>query len=368
MPDIYINARFLTQPITGVQRYGIEMARALDGLIEKGEVKGYNFKLLAPPFKHLHHLELKNIPLRRVGFLSGYLWEQIELPFYARDGLLFCPGNTVPLFSLFFRKKTVVTVHDLSYLYFPEAYSFFFRLAYRIIVPLALKKAGAVITVSHAEKDSILGRYGFARDRLYVVHNGSFLTLKKPRKEGCLDNVDAIPFMLYVGSLSERKNIKGVLEAAGLVHRKCDIKLVVVGACKNIYTNVDLDRSADYVHFRGQIDDDEKLVGLYKTALCLVFPSFYESFGLPALEAMQCACPVVASRAGSLPEICGDAALYCDPHDTNDICEKIMQILTNKTLRDGLRERGVEQAKKFSMEKCARETFAVIKKVLSKQG
>ena len=110
----------------------------------------------------------------------------------------------------------------------------------------------------------------------------------------------------------------------------------------------------------------EDLIKLYRSASCFVFPSFYESFGFPPLEAMACGCPVVVSNAGSLPEICGDAAVYCDPFNANDIAEKIMLVITNETLQEELRQKGMAQAKKFSWERCARETFAVIEKVLNK--
>lgn len=364
MPDVSINARFLTQPITGVQRYSIELVRALDDLIENGEIKGYNFELLAPPCKTLHHLDLKNIPLRRVGISSGYLWEQFELPFYAKKGVLFCPGNVAPLISLLSKQKTIVTVHDLSYLYFPNAYSLLFKLAYRAILPNVFKNADAVITVSQAEKDSILKRYCYVRDRLYAIQNGTFATKNKREKEVSPKKSDTTPFVLYVGSLSKRKNLEGVLGVAKLLNDKGNIKFVIVGACERIFNNVKLDDSANYIEFKGQVDDMDELVQLYKEASCLVFPSFYESFGMPAIEAMYCGCPVITSHISSLPEICGDAALYCDPYNINDIAEKIMQVITDETLREDLRNKGFKQAEKYSWKSCARETFEVIETIM----
>lgn len=363
MADISINARFLTQPITGVQRYALELIKAFDALIEMGEIKGCKFELLVPPCKPLHPLTLKNIPIRRVGFFCGYMWEQLELPFYARKGLLFCPGNMAPFVSLLFGQKMLVTVHDLSYLYFPEAYSLLFKLFYKIVVPLVLKNANAVVTVSNSAKDSILNRYGYASDRLHVIPNGVFSKnniLDKKAKGG------ESPFVLYVGSLNKRKNLDGILNAAKLLNEKGQVRFVIVGACEKIFSSFKLDSSAAYIDFKGQIDDVEDLIKLYRSASCFVFPSFYESFGFPPLEAMACGCPTIVSTAGSLPETCGDAAVYCDPFNANDIAEKIMLVITNETLQEELRQKGMAQARKFSWERCARETFAVIEKVLNK--
>ena len=363
MADISINARFLTQPITGVQRYALELTKAFDALIEKGEIKGCHFELLSPPRKPLHHLALKNIPIRRVGYFSGYMWEQLELPFYAGKNLLFCPGNMAPFVSLLSGQKILVTVHDLSYLYFPEAYSLLFKLFYRTVVPLVLKNANAVITVSNSAKDSILNRYGYASDRLHVVPNGVFFKNNIPDKK---DKVGEPPFVLYVGSLNKRKNLDGILNAAKLLNDKGNVRFVIVGSYEKIFSSINLDTDAAYIDFKGQINDVEELIKLYKSASCFVFPSFYESFGFPPLEAMACGCPAVVSNAGSLPEICGDAAVYCDPFNATDIAEKIMQVITNEALQEELRQKGMAQVKKFSWERCARETFAVIEKILNK--
>lgn len=363
MADILINARFLTQPITGVQRYALELIKAFDALIEMGEIKGCKFELLAPPCKPLHPLTLKNIPIRQVGIFSGYMWEQFELPFYVQKGLLFCPGNMAPFVSLLSGQKILVTVHGLSYLYFPEAYNLLFKLFYRTVIPLVLKNANAVITVSNSAKDSILNRYGYASDRLHVVPNGVFSKNNIPEKK--TKSVKS-PFVLYVGSLNKGKNLDGILNAAKLLNDKGKVRFVIVGSYEKIFSSVKLDSAAAYIDFKGQINDVEELIKLYRSASCFVFPSFYESFGFPPLEAMACGCPVIVSNAGSLPEVCGDAAVYCDPYNVNDIVEKIMQVITNETLQEELRQKGMAQAKKFSWERCARETFAVIEKILNK--
>jgi glycosyltransferase involved in cell wall biosynthesis len=366
---IYINARFLTQNITGVQRYAHEMLKALDDLIGAGEIDGSSYRLvmLSPRRGLLHEPALRHIPLRKVGRLSGHAWEQLELPAYSRDGALFCPGNTAPILSLSARQVTVVTVHALSYIYFPEAYSPFFRLLYRVIIPSVLRRADAVITVSEAERKSILLHYGHADGRLHAIQSGAFSRALLNGSETPVASVPepGKPFLLYVGSLSKGKNLEGALKAMAIVNEKVGMDMVVAGASANVFKGLRLDLPegiSGKVRFEGQVDDTGELISLYRAAACLVFPSFYESSGLPPLEAMACGCNVVASAIPALLERCGDAALYCNPHDPEDIAKKVLRILQDPALRDSLKAKGIERSRLYTWENSARETFAVIKK------
>lgn len=367
---IYINARFLTQPVTGVQRYAIELVKALDCLIEQGEIKKfkYRFELLAPRKGLLRDLHLKHITLRKVGVLTGHAWEQLELPMYSAGGLLFCPGNTAPALSLLAGRKTVVTVHSLSYLYIPEAYSAAFRTLYGTIMPLVLRKANKVITVSQSEKKLITGRYGDIKN-IHVIQNGtglkSFVDENEKLKVDKSDSAE--PFLLFVGSISKGKNLQGVLEALSILNKSRDVNLVVVGAGGKTFKGAEACLPGNIINkvfFKGQIDEVRELIHLYKTAFCLVFPSFYESWGLPAVEAMTCGCPVIASNIPALAESCGDAALYCDPFDPADIAVKIQGLMDDEALRQSLIQKGLARAGRFTWDKCARETFAIIEEAL----
>ena len=152
---IYINGRFLQQPVTGVQRYGRELLKAWDELFATGGIDRRNveFHVLAPRGP-IAAPSLRHISLRQVGHLRGHLWDQLELPFQARDGLLFSPGNVHPLLSPLLGPG-VVTVHDLAYRLSPDAYTTAFRLTYGVLVPAALRNADAIITVSESEKRNI---------------------------------------------------------------------------------------------------------------------------------------------------------------------------------------------------------------------
>lgn len=170
---IFINARFLTQHVTGVQRYAHELVTALDRLIagQAPVMNGLRLIMLAPPGPLKFRPELEHIALRQVGRFSGHAWEQLSLPFFCRDGLLFCPGNTAPLHTLV-RGRVVVTVHSLSVRYFPKAYSPAFRAVYHILTSAIMRRAKLVVTVSRAERQSILQVYPHIQDRLKVIQNG----------------------------------------------------------------------------------------------------------------------------------------------------------------------------------------------------
>lgn len=367
---IFINARFLTQSITGVQRYAHELVKALDYLIENGKIDAslYEFELIAPRRGVQHELKLKNIPLRKVGLLSGHAWEQLELPFYSRRGLLFCPGNTAPVISLFSSQPTIVTIHSLSFLLFQEAYSTSFKMFYKMIVPLALRKGDAVITVSQSEKDAIIARYGPLQHRLHGIQNGGLGKefLNNLQVQAAVDPAVKMPYVLYVGSLSKGKNLRGALNAVALVNRHHDVSLAVIGAGGRAFNKDELslpEEIREKTVFKGQVDNTRELISLYKSALCLVFPSFYEASPLPPVEAMACGCPVVASGIPALRERCGEAALYADPNDPVDIADKILQILNNPILKEGLRQKGLNHYENYSWGKCAAETFTVIEKI-----
>ena len=366
---VYVNGRFLQQPITGVQRYGRELLSAWDRFLEEGETGGAELEIqVLAPRGPIDAPPLRRIGIRQVGCLRGHLWTQIELPFFARDGLLFSPGNIHPLVSMG-SLNGVVTVHDLAYAVRPEAYSKAFRLLYSALVPAAIRRADAVITVSRAEEANILNLYPFVRGRIYAVHNGA------PEWPGGGDLADAPsapldrnPFVLWVGTLIKRKNPQGAIDAVALINRETVLDLIVVGANQRGLVEGGLRLPSEIkgrVSFRGQINELSELRRLYESAVALIFPSFYESCGLPPLEAMRLGCPVVASDIPALREVCGDAALYANPHDPADIAGAVRTLLSDPRLREDLRERGRRRAALFSWERCARETLAILSRTIA---
>jgi glycosyltransferase involved in cell wall biosynthesis len=376
---IYINGRFLQQPVTGVQRYARELLKAWDALLETGEIdpRRVEFHVLAPRGP-IAPPRLRHISLRQVGHLSGHFWDQLELPFHTRDGLLFSPGNVHPLLSPFFGPG-VVAIHDLAYRLNPEAYTAAFRWTYGALIPAALRKADAIITVSESEKRNIVTRFPMARDRIYAVHHGAPGTELVARVEvnthssrSSNDSYNTPErFALWVGTLTKRKNPQGAIDAISLVNKEIKLPLVMAGATYRGFKHAGLTvahDSGEIVRFADRVDTFAELARLYSSAVCLLFPSFYEGFGLPALEAMAHGCPVVASGIPALREVCGDAALYCDPNDPSDIANKIQLAAENEQVRERLRRDGLARVKEFSWEKCARQTFEILSRVIAQRA
>lgn len=161
--------------------------------------------------------------------------------------------------------------------------------------------------------------------------------------------------------MSPNKNFKSIVSAIKLLGN-VNYQIVVAGGTNPRVFNKS-EALPPNINYIGYIQD-EQLLALYRHAACFIFPSLYEGFGLPPLEAMACGCPVVVSNVASLPEVCGDAALYCNPYDPQDIADKIRRIVTDQDLREQLRQKGFERVKQFSWERCAEETIKVIQEVL----
>lgn len=366
--QIYVNGRFLQQPVTGIQRYGRELLRVWDGLIERREINPNQLKItVLVPRGKLDPPRLRHIEIARVGRLRGQLWTQLELPVCSKDGLLFSPDNLQPLMSPYLG-KSVVTVHDLTFRLFPRAHTTAFRILYGLLIPSAIRNASALVTPSEAEKANLLGHYPKAKDRISVVHLGSPpIEASAPRRRPLRQAQMGSPerYILWVGSLISRKNPQGAIDAAAIVNQEIHLPLVIVGTGHRGMksTRIKLPAS-DSVQIPERFTPSEELVALYRSAVCLLFPTFYEGFGLPAVEAMAYGCPVITSDIPVMREVCGDAALYCNPNRPEDIADKVKLLAANAEMQIQLRARGLRRAAQFSWERCARETLQVLQKVI----
>lgn len=373
-----INGRFLVQDVTGVQRVAIEFTKALDELLSSGEYPGLKVTLWVPLRGRLVTvLPLKSIQIRRAGRLSGHLWEQLELPRLAGEASLICLGNTSPMVRLILRRRTTYTViHDLSYKYHHSAYSRSFRLLYNLIVPMVLKRAGHVFTVSASEEASILRHYprAISRRRLSSVQNGGGDAAVGAQVSSAIDSLcigsTQMPDLelrsgmcLYVGSLTKRKNCDGLTRAALQVVDKFDIKFVFVGATNSSFDAVALeipDRVRDDIVLLGQVNDPDRIEELYRRANVFVFPSYYEASPLPPVEAMSFGTPVVCSDIPSLRERCGDAVLYCDPASVDSIVTQVSRLLGDEHLWHDMQRRGLAQAANFTWKRQVRSVLDVL--------
>jgi glycosyltransferase involved in cell wall biosynthesis len=365
---IYINGRFLTQDITGVQRYAHEIIRALDLSITTKSIpdsEQYQIILVAPKRKIKHRLSLKKIKIVQSGLFGGHLWEQLLLPFISRKGILFSPGNTAPLVSLFIKHRMAVTIHSLSFHYFPESYSFSFRLLYKLMVPLILKYADCILTVSNSEKKQLIDYLPAAEERIVVIQNGGLPVNYNfsPPNPSLADIEKRQPYLLYVGALSRGKNIQGVIQAFRKIIKKTDFNLIVVGSSPAAFQkyNINIEDSVKKsIFFMGHLNHIDEMVFLYKHAFCLLFPSYYEASPLPPIEAMACGCPVICSDIPALRERCGEAALYCKAEDSEQIAAQILSLIRNTPLRGGYIKKGITHAAQFTWQKCAELTINAI--------
>lgn len=348
-PRIAINGRFLTQRASGVQRFAMEAIKAIDALLDRdyAALKG-RIEIFAPD--KARDFPLKNIPLRRVGYSSGYAWEQFEFPFHAAGRLLL---NLCMLGPLVTRHQLVV-VHDATVRALPDNFSSRFRAAYGFLLPRLCRRAELPVTVSEFSRQEIGKYYGADITRMPVCHEGGDHITAVAADPSVLERLDLVgrKFFLGVGVDSANKNIATVVAA---FHKaKLDDTLLVLTGAKDpkVFGQIDHIQSDD-VRMIGFIPDGD-LRALYEHALALVFPSFYEGFGLPPLEAMTCGCPVIISEQPALLEVCGDTALRCRAGDTAAIAQHMRSLHGDAGLRARLSATGKQRAQRFTWEATAR--------------
>ena len=333
-PHISINGRFTTQQVTGVQRYASEIYnRTNEGM-----------RLVKPA-------KINNS-------WRGHIWEQFILPNLLESGeLLWSPGNTGPLFV----RNQVVTIHDISPIEHPEWFTPSFAIWYRYLLPRLATSVYLVFTVSQFTRQRLINEFNLSEEKVLVIPNGVNPDFC-PRKQDDITNMREKysiegSYILSLGSLEPRKNLNRLFQAWKKITRDSqDIELVVVGEMVSSFRDPDFDNSITRIRFLGRIDDQD-LPGLYSGALCFIYPSIYEGFGLPVLEAMACGTPVITSNTTSLPEVAGDACLLINPYDTDEISETIQKVLQDANLHEDLRTRGLLRAKQFSWEKTAAQVW-----------
>lgn len=349
--NIYINARFLTQSVTGVQRVSCEIVKAIDDLLDKAETDLNNYKvILLSPKNIIYTLPLKHIELKSVGMLKGHLWEQLELPLYARKGLLLSLSGTGPLLKY----NQLVIVPDSSVAAAPTGFSWLYRAWYKMLIPCLGRIVKKVFTISEFSKSEIVKYFGLKSENISVVLLGCDHLDSLDQEPGILErhSLQRDRYILAVSSMNPNKNFSLILNAIDLIN-SLDIDIVIAGGTNDkVFAKKDI-CYRNNLKLVGYVDDIE-LKTLYANAACFIFPSLYEGFGLPPLEAMRNGCPVIVSNAASLPEVCGDAAVYCNPHDPADLARKIEDVIHNDDLRNVLRQKGVVRAGMYSWNDCAR--------------
>jgi glycosyltransferase involved in cell wall biosynthesis len=303
-------------------------------------------------------------PARPLQGFRGHLWEQCLLPGKIQSRMLWSPANTGPLFFA----NQVVTVHDLATLDHPEWFAPKFAAWYRCMIPRLVRNARRLIVGSEFTKSRLIDTVAADAAKISIIPNGV-----DERFRPCApDDIDAVRqrlgipsarYVLSIGTLEPRKNLNGQLEAwSRCVDRlPADTWLVVAGRAgqPHVFGDTSQDRLPDRVHFTGFVPDAD-LPMLYSGSLALLYPSFYEGFGLPALEAMAAGTVPIVSNSTSLPEVVADGALLVDPADNAAIATAIECLVTNPQLRQELGARAIRRARAFTWERTAAMTWEVL--------
>lgn len=359
---IGIDARFFGSLGKGLGRYTSELIRELE------EVDKDNEYVIFLRKENWDEYSPKNPNFRKIlAEFPWYSWkEQLVYPFWLRKqklDLMHFPHFNVPLL---YRKPFVVTIHDLILLHFPTPRAttlgpLRFRikyLAYKFVIKSALKRAKAILTVSKFTQGEILTTFPFTKDKPVVVaYNACGSEFSGPSKENAGGRITAPPSvrqpcMMYVGNAYPHKNLERLIRAFAEFRRtyRKDFRLVLVGAMDYFYSRLRdeaAERSLDEnVLFFGHATDTE-LASLYDNAEFYIFPSEYEGFGIPPLEAMCRGIPVASSNASCLPEILGDSALYFDPTDIEDMVKAMQRMAEDSQLRERLKEKGRERSGRY---------------------
>jgi len=331
MVRVVINGRFLAQVQTGVQRYGRQTLLALDALLTQRPDVAQTLRCeLAVP-RNADVPPLQNIEVCVLPLLRGHAWEQISLAWFARGAFLLNFSYSGPVF----KRDQLITVHDATVAVLPDTFSRSYRAIHNLLL-LALKnRVRVVMTVSEFSRRELGHHFGMERD-VVVGHNGWEHAQASESSARTVRALGLEPghYVLAVGSLKPNKNFALLGRA---LHLLDDFHLsVAIAGARDASVFQATEPPPGDVRLLGYVED-QVLADLYGHAACFVLPSLYEGFGLPALEAMANGCPVLAARAGSIPEVCGDAAIYFDPHNPASLARALRQIVAHPERRDDLR-------------------------------
>jgi len=348
---------------TGTENYSLFLIRAL---LQLDGDNCYRLYFNQPPAPDLlataGNVEQRVMPFPR---LWTHLRLSLEMATRPPD-VLFVPAHVLPWVH---PRRSVVTVHDLGYLYYPQAHTQWARGYLQWSTAYNARSAAQVIADSQATKDDLIRHCGTPPEKVAVIYPGRDESFAPVRDAALLVAVRErygipAPYVISVGTLQPRKNLTGLLDAfVGLLGQGRDLHLAIAGKkgwlYEPLFARVRELGLEQRVHFVGYVPQQD-LPALLSGARLFVLPSLYEGFGLPILEAMACGTPVVCSAVASLPEVAGDAAILVDPHDTAQLAQGMARVLDDPDLSRQLVGKGLERVTRFSWEQCARQTLQVL--------
>ncbi len=352
----------------GISEYAYELLCQFHDL----RIKNNNFKFIV----YLKDKPRVDMPTPTFNFTYKIvgprkMWTQFALPISLflgkKPDIFFTPSHYAPRFSTV---PTAISVMDLSYIHFPGLFAK--KDLYQLTnwTKYSIKNAKKIFTISNFSRDDIIKEYKVEPKDVVVTYPGIKPDLRSKNKDLSMEDLNKKfgikgEYILFVGTLQPRKNIEKLIEAFSFL-KQDKLQLVIVGKRGWLYEDIlkapEKYGVAEKVKFLDFVEDED-LPSLYKNAICFCLPSLYEGFGLPVLEAMKNGCPVVISNVSSLPEVGGDAVLYVNPQDTDDIAKNLRLIINDEGLRKDMIKKGYQQVKKFSWEKTAKQTLEVLEKL-----
>lgn len=335
---VFVNGKFCAQRTTGVQRYARHLLMALDASLA-ARPDGRCWTLLVPSGTQapvLQSIQVRILRWSGPGGLHG--WEQVALPWASRRGHLLCLAGSAPAAAA----RLGSVLHDAAVFDHPQAYSAPFRCWYRWLFRRLARRADPLMTISDFSRGRLAAALQVPFSRLDIVPGGAD-HLRGVTPAELPAALGDRRFVLAVGSANPTKNLGALQAAWARVHAPSHLLVLAGGRHPSVFADAGPTAANERVLVLPDVDD-RTLVALYRHADALAFPSVYEGFGLPPLEAMMLGCPVLAARAASLPEVCGNAALYVDPQDVADMAAKLQRLLDDGSLRDELRASGPAHA------------------------
>ncbi|MCY3709427.1 MAG: glycosyltransferase family 1 protein [Caldilineaceae bacterium] len=322
----------------------------------------------APPPHDQRAVTVRTLPGKRLWTHRTLAWELCRRP----PHVFFVPAHVVPFLPPPLLPPTVVTLHDAGYRYFPRSHTALQRLYLELSTRWSAAAAQRIIAVSRHTADDLQRFYGVPEAKIRVIHEAPVPRPPEPGRDAATAPVFERPYALYVGTIQPRKNLLRLIDAYAHLAQQQEIgwDLVLVGRrgwlSEAYEEHVAARGLSGRVHFPGYLPDGA-VAALMKKALFFTFPSLFEGFGLPVLEAQTTGAAVMCAKNSALPEIAGDAALLVDPEDVDDIAAAMLRLSRDEALRQELIAKGYENVKRFSWEKAARETLAVLEEAAAKK-
>ena len=369
---VYVDVSAAVHRRAGLGRYAESLVRALHR--EHAESLGLFFNREAgiEPLTGLASLPTHSVALGYKVWRMAVLMSQLFLVYFDRllpDATLF--HATEHLLPWFRALPTVLTVHDLIFRHLPQHHKPLNRWYLNFALPLYCRRATHIIAVSQATKRDLIAAYHLPPEKITVIHEAADprFAPSSPEKVASVRKRHSLPerFMLYVGTIEPRKNLTRLLRVWARLYQAGEVPPLVIAGKRgwlsdDFFQALEACPARQAVRLTGYVADED-LPALYTAAEFFVFPSVYEGFGLPPLEAMACGTPVVCSNVSSLPEVVGKAALTCDPYDEAALAEALRLLHRDRELRAHLREKGLARAARFSWQRAARETWDVYQRL-----